>query len=50
MKRALVVVGIAYTGVCLGLGIWMLAKPEAYGEWVGRMLNGMTGILEKEEI
>lgn len=50
MKRALMMMGIAYTGLCVGVSIWMIAKPEAYGRWVSRMLNGMTSIFEKEEI
>ena len=50
MKKAMVLMGIAYTGVCLGMSIWMVARPEAYGRWVSRMLNGMTSIFEKEEI
>lgn len=50
MKRALVMMGIAYTGICVGACIWMIAKPESYGKWMSRMINGMTSVFEEEEI
>ena len=50
MKKAMVLMGIAYTVGCLGMSIWMVARPEAYGRWVGKVLDGMTSIFEKEEI
>lgn len=46
MKKTFIICGLAYTIMCLGVGTWMIVKPEAYGMWIGKMMSGLTKVLE----
>lgn len=50
MKKTLLILGVTYTAVCLGMGIWMICNPEGYGKWIGKYMNGMLSVMTKEEI
>lgn len=49
MRKALLVLGIGYTVISIGFGLYMLTNPEAYGAWQGRFITGLCEALEKEE-
>ena len=48
MKKAMLILGVTYTAVCLGMGIWMIVRPEDYGKWMGKYMNGMLSVFDEE--
>ena len=52
MKKALMITGMVYMVMCVGVGAYMMFKPEAYGKYTAKFLTGFTNALEgtKEEI
>ena len=46
------ITGMVYMAMCVGVGAFMMFKPEAYGKYCGKFLNGFANALEgtKEEI
>lgn len=52
MKKALMITGVVYMAMCVGVGAFMMFKPEAYGRYCAKFLNGFANTLEgtKEEI
>ena len=46
MKKAIIGIGLAYTVITCGVGIYWIANPEKYGEWMGRYLNALNRLME----
>ena len=46
MKKAIVGIGLAYTVITCSIGIYWIAHPEKYGEWMGKYLNGLNKLIE----
>ncbi len=49
MKKFILIGGVVYVVISLGFGVYFLANPDKYGEWLGRYVNGFTRALEKED-
>lgn len=47
MKKALLIMTLAYEAMYIGLGIYALKNPEKYGEWNAKFIGSMTSTLEK---
>lgn len=41
MKKIFMVTGIIYSAVCIGATVWIFKNPEAYGEFTGKVMNGI---------
>ena len=49
VKKALLGLGVGYTVLSLGIGIYWILNPDKYGEWQGKFMNGMMSAFGKED-